>query len=221
MFVDWFFQKARSAKQYCVFTAGFFSVVLAAGAQAVVVNFDDLVLVPSDPEFPCFCDHPLTNEYESQGMIIDGGFLSEYFDPEGEDTVSGPNYLLGSDYLTIKFIGALPTFVSMFVSASHQEAIFFDVFGSDGLVDEQQTDGYAGPDNDTPYRPNQLMTFTSDLGIAAIHIVGFYNLRASAMIDDITYEYAAVPEPSGFALLCLGLLGVVWQRTRYRKSRAE
>ena len=180
-------------------------------ASAVVINFDDLTLVPSDPDFPCFCDYPLTNEYESQGLVIDGGFLAEYSEWD-ENIVSGPNYLMGSNYQQLSVVGALPTFVSMMVSAAHEEAIFFDIFGAGGLIDEQQTSGYAGPYNDTPYTPNQLMTFTSAEGISSIVIEGFYNLRTSAMIDDLTYEYTSVPAPSSLVLLGLGLLGLAWCR---------
>ena len=186
-------------------------LLVSLPTYAVVINFDDLTLVPSDPEFPCFCDYPLTNEYESQGLIIDGGFLAEYWEGH-ENVVSGSNYLLGSIYLQLNFVGTLPTFVSLIVSAAHEEAIFFDVFGAAGLIDEQQTSGYAGPYNDTPYTPNQLMTFTSAEGISSIVIEGFYNLRTSAMIDDLTYEYTSVPAPSPLILLGLGLLGLAWRK---------
>lgn len=188
-----------------------FGLFMALPAHAVIINFDDLTLVPSDPDVPCFCDYPLTNEYASQGLIIEGGFLAEYGE-EDKNTVSGPNYLLGSNYLRLSFVGTLPTFISMIVSAAHEEAIYFDVFGSDGLIDEQQTNGYAGPHNDTPYTPNQLMTFTSAEGISSVVIEGFYNLRTSAMIDDLTYEYTSVPAPSSLVLLGLGLLGLAWCR---------
>ncbi len=194
-------------------SALFLLAFLSGTTHAVVINFDDLTLIPSDPEFPCFCDHPLTNEYESLGLIIDGGFLGEYGE-EYDHVVSGPNFLLGSDTLQLSFVGQLPTFVSMFVSSVREEVIFLKAYGVGGLVDEQQTDGWGGPHNDTPYTPNQLITLASSQGISSIVINGFYNMRTSAVIDDLTFEYANVPGPSPFLLLVSGLLVLGWRKLR-------
>jgi hypothetical protein len=185
----------------------FFSLsLLSSVSHAVLINFDDLVREPGDSEFPCFCDHPLTNEYEAQGLIIDGGFLAEY--DENSAVQSGPNYLLGSNFLTLRFVGTLPTFVSMYVSAASMEKIFLNAWGTDGLIGQQQTEGDSSPDEGTPYVPNQFISFTSATGIASITLEGFYNLRVSSMVDDLTYEYASVPEPTPLMLLALGLLGL-------------
>ncbi|MGM8226663.1 hypothetical protein ACSV5M_08775 [Cellvibrio sp. ARAG 10.3] len=195
----------------------FSSLAFFSGAvHAVLINFDDLTRVPDeDPMQSCFCNHPLTNEYEAEGLIIDGGYLMEYYE-EDPNKVSSPNYLLGSHYLTLSFVGKLPTFVSMIVSAANQEAIYFDVFGTGGLIDEQKTNGWAGPYDNTPYTPNQLMTFNAAEGISSIVVQGYYNLRVSSIVDDITYEYANVPAPSPVILLslCLVLLG-------YRKLKVQ
>lgn len=191
----------------------------SGAAQAVLINFDDLVRVPDeDPMQSCFCNHPLTNEYETDGLLIDGGFLMEYYEDD-ENKVSSPNYLLGSHYLTLSFVGKLPTFVSMIVSAANQEAIYFDVFGTAGLIDEQQTKGWAGPDDDTPYTPNQLMAFKAAEGISSIVIQGYYNLRVSSIIDDINYEYSSVPAPASLWLITIGLLGLAFQRRPFRMTR--
>lgn len=184
------------------------ALLFSGQVNAVVINFDDLVWTPLDP--PCLCDQPLTNEYESQGLIIDGGYLMAY-DPNDDNVISPDNYLLGSDYLRLDFVGTLPTFISMIVNSFHEEAIYFTVYGQEGLIEQQQTDGYAGPVS-TPYRPNQQMTFTHAQGIASIAIHGFYNMRTSAKIDDLTLEYADIPAPSTLFLLLSGLLAMIWMR---------
>lgn len=190
----------------------FLLAFLSGTTHAVVIDFDDLVLDPDHPDYPCFCSHPLTNEYESQGLVIDDGYLSMYSD-EYEYAVSGPNYLLGGNYLRLSFVGPLPTFVSMYVSSFHGEAMFLTAFGADGLIEMQQTSGWAGPDRDDPYTPNQLIAFTSAQGISSIAIEGFYNMRVSALIDDLNFEYTSVPAPASIILLLSGIVILMWRRS--------
>src|ERR1035437_9650726 len=84
--------------------------------QAVTINFDDIPYIPGSGLDPAAFDyHPLTNEYLSRGLQIERGYLAVY----GSDypsPVSQPNYLLGSHFLQFSFVGALPTFVSMYVT---------------------------------------------------------------------------------------------------------
>lgn len=185
-------------------------------AQAVVINFDNLTYVPSDPDFDCFCDHPLTDEYLSQGLLIEDGFLSTYGYRDPVNVVSAPNFLLGGNQLRLRFVGALPTFVSMYVSAGLQDAVFLNAYGDHGLIDSKQTSGYAGPFNDTPYVPKQHVSFASELGISLITLESFYGSRVSADVDDLTFLYGSpVPEPSSLALLSAGLLLILSLRTRH------
>lgn len=203
---------AIGRKKKHILMAIFLSMFFMAGpAKAVLIDFDDLTYVPSDPDFPCFCDTPVTNEYESLGLIIDGGFLLPYQD-WNPNVVSAPNYLLGANSLRLSFVGALPTFVSMVVNAALEEAILFDVYGEDGLLGRHRTDGYAGPDESTPYTPNQLMTLTYAQGISYIVIEGYYHMRTSAAIDDLRFEYTSVPAPATLFLLGLGLLGLTLRK---------
>lgn len=192
------------------------SLLLGVGlnAHAVVINFDDLTLV-SDPVMPCFCDHPLTDEYLAQGLRISEGFLGSYY-PSDSHIVSSPNYLLGGQSLSLSFVGELPTFVSMYVTAPRQDAAYITASGPGGWSEEKQTPGWAGPFLSTPWEPKQFISFESATGIARIDFWSWYYTRTSVDVDDLTYEYASVPEPSSLALLVMSLLGVVC----FRKMKA-
>lgn len=177
-----------------------------ATVHATTISFDDLTYVP-DPDFPCFCDDPLTDQYLSKGLLIDGGFLVPA-DPSG-------NGLLGSNILQLNFVGAFPTFVSMYVSAPNQDVIYLDARGLSGTSIHKQTTGWGGPFDDTPYLPNQLISFNSPDGFNSITLEGFYDLRVEAFIDDLTFTYASgVPEPSSLVLFSIGLFGYVLLRRR-------
>jgi hypothetical protein len=179
-------------------------------AQATTINFDDLTYVP-DPDFPCFCDNPLTDQYQSKGLLIDGGFLVPV-DPSG-------NGLLGSNFLQLNFIGSFPTFVSMYVSAPNEDVIYLDARGASGSVVHKQTTGWGGPFDDTPYVPNQLISFNLLDGCTSITLQGFYDLRVEALVDNLTFTYASdVPEPSSLLLLSIGLAGCLLLRSRVRDS---
>jgi hypothetical protein len=180
------------------------AIGLGSAAQAITINFDDLVYIPGD----CFCDNPLTDQYQSQGLLIDDGYLALTQNlPDSENAVSPPQYLLGGNILQFNFVGALPTFVSMYVSSFFEESIFLNAFDAVGQVTSVKTSGWAGPEDNTPYQPNQYVSFTSPLGFSGITIEGFYNMRVSAAIDNLTYEYASVPEPSSLFMFSVGLLG--------------
>lgn len=176
-------------------------------AKAVVINFDDLVYVPTWPD-DFFGDHELTDEYEDQGLLISGGFLSVWSEGTGP-SVSEPNFLYAGHDLRLKFIGELPTFVSMYVSANSEQAVYLKAFGSSGLIASHTTDGWRGFDTDPPYVPNQLVRFDAHEGISEIFISDFFFRRTGAMIDDLTFTYSAqVPEPSSVFLFGLGLLAI-------------
>lgn len=192
------------------FGAVLFCVLLSlfsVPAKAVVINFDDLVYVPTWPE-DFFGDHELTDEYEDQGLLISGGFLSVWHEGTGP-SVSGPNYLTAGHDLTLEFIGELPTFVSMYVSSSWGQAVFLSAYSSSGLIASHTTDGWKGFDTDPLYVPNQLVSFSANEGISEISVGDFYGQRTGAMIDDLTFTYSAqVPEPSSVFLFGLGLLAI-------------
>ena len=176
-------------------------------AKAVVINFDDLVYVPTWPD-DFFGDHELTNEYESQGLLINGGFLAVWHEGTGP-SASEPNFLSAGHDLRLKFIGELPTFVSMYVSASSGQAVYLSAFDSAGLIASHTTDGWRGFETDPLYVPNQLVNFNALGGISEIHVSDFYGQRTGAMIDDLTFTHSAqVPEPGSVFLFSLGLLAI-------------
>lgn len=186
------------------------ALCLSSTAHAVLIDFDDRAVIHPDPEMQCFCDHPLTDEYLDKGLRIDGGFLV------GETLEDGThqNQLLGSNFLSLQFVGNLPTQISMNISAAFEQAVFLYFYGEDGLLGKIVTSGYAGPISDTPYEENQLITFTSPVGVSWVTLEAFYGLRTGAIVDNLHYEYSAIPESSSLALLLLGVIGIAWRNIR-------
>ena len=188
----------------------------ASCAQATFINFDDILYVPVDPESPNFYDVELTNQYADKGLLVDGGFILSYEGTDPGTVASQPSFLLGSNFLTLSFIGELPTFVGMYVSSSFEESIYLNAYNSSGLVASKNTLGYQpdeNEDNDGGYTPKQYVTFNTSAGISSITVENAYNMRVSAIIDDLTFTRStSVPEPSSVLLLTLGLLGLVVTR---------
>ena len=187
-------------KKYSIIVSLFFAVGHSV-ANATVINFDDLYY---DPEHPEFYGNPVNDQYISKGLVIDGGFLQQYW-PDSDEIISSPNYLLAGLGMRMTFLGEAPTFVSLYVSAWRQEAIFFDVYSDAGLILSKKSKGYSWPDEGAVYEPNQFMSFASAEGIRSINVYGFYGRSTAGEIDDLTFTYG-VPEPSSLVLLGLGLL---------------
>lgn len=182
-----------------------FALCLSSTAQAVLIDFDDRPVIHPDPENICFCDHPLTDEYLDKGLRIGGGFLVGTTFEDG----THQNELLGTNFLSLNFIGALPTSISMNINAAFEQAVFLHFYGENGLLGKVITSGYAGPISDTPYEEDQLVSFTSSAGISFVTLEAFYGLRTGAIVDNLNYEYSLVPESSSLVLLILGVLGIV------------
>jgi hypothetical protein len=199
-------------KFFYSFSTIIFSAILftAGAAQAVLIDFDDIAVIHPDPEYMCFCDHPLTDEYLDKGLLIDGGFLIG----ETHENGTNDNRLLGTNFLSLQFIGNLPVVISMNISAAIEQAVFLNFYGVDGFHHEIITSGYAGPDNDTPYIDNQLVTFASPVGISLITLEAFYGMRTGAIVDNLNYEYTSIPESSSLVLLLAGLFGIGFKAWR-------
>lgn len=202
--------------RYFVFTCSVFLTILSNNVHAVFIDFDDLVYVPEYPEWPHFADTPVTDQYASQGLLIDGGYLLPYYQsPEGElepNAISGPNYLIGGNWLDLNFVGdKLPTYVGMYVGSAY-EAIFLEAYGASGLLGSTYTKGSAPPTWDAPYEPRQYVSFEFAEGIKQIQMWGAFGSRTSAHVDDLTFTYAHVPEPSSFILMCVGVFAIFYKR---------
>ena len=192
-----------------------FLLLMLTGANfshAVVINFDDIKRVHEDPESPSWADQPITDQYASKGLVIDGGWLNSYYE-EDPNILSGPNYLQGGPYFGLKFTGHLPKFVSLIVTSSNRDAVYLNALCGDGSTQFRNTPGYAGSDDDPPFEPNQKISFYSALGISYIDISAFYFRRTSAMIDDLTYHYE-IHEPGTLILFAIGLFALIWKRVR-------
>lgn len=188
---------------------------IAMNAQAVFIDFDDLTYVPPADGGTHFSDMPITNQYESLGLIIDGGFLWTYGSSLDPNFVSGPNYLLGGTAMTFFFVGQLPTFVGMHVFSYRNEAISIVALNASGeRVASVTTSGFGGPDHDVPYVPKEYFTLSAASGISRIDFWGFFHRSTAANIDDLTFTYAEVPEPPLGALFCLGLLLAIYRSRR-------
>lgn len=188
-------------KRVVTSVAVFMSLVFAGNTFAVVINFDDLI--PShDPDYPCFCDYELTNEYADKGLTFHDGYL------DGESLDGGltyQNYLVTGPYGQIIFVGKFPTFVSMLVTSIHNDAIYLSAWGPDGFLETKKTPGFGGPFDNTPPEANFYISFTAEKGIRFIDVSAFYFRRSGAIIDNITYTYTSASEPAPFLLMMLGL----------------
>jgi hypothetical protein len=190
-------------KNIAVLATIIIALLIPTATSATVINFNDLKPVYNE-EFPCWCDNPLSDQYIDQGLLISGAWV----------VGSGPNNgMLTSNWAGLKFVGDLPTFLSMNITSHYGDAIFLEFYGESGYLDTIITSGWLGyEDISTPVIPNQLISFNSDIGIKSVAIHGFFNMRLGADIDNITFTHSAVPEPSSVALISLGLLGLLLRR---------
>lgn len=178
-------------------------------AFAIFIDFNDLKPV-YDPDFPCWCDNPLSDEYLDQGLRVHGAWVNG----DGSE-----NSMLTSDWASLEFIGVLPTFVSMNITSHYGDAILLDAYSTSGFLFSKHTSGWMGlEENSTPVIPNEFITLSSDVGIKSITIQGFYGMRIGASIDNLTFTHASVPEPSSIALIALGLFSLMWRRVRIKSS---
>ncbi|GGY69603.1 hypothetical protein GCM10011613_12430 [Cellvibrio zantedeschiae] len=175
---------------------------IGANASAVVIDFDDRIPI-YDPVFSCFCDNPLSNEYEDKGLLIHEGFLNGESHDGG---VTYENFLITGPYGQLSFVGELPTFVSMRVTSLHNDVIYLSAFGENGFLEMKKTPGFGGPFDDTPAEPNFFVSFAIEEGIKFITIDAFYFRSTGAAIDDLTFTYSSVPEPSSIMLVTLACI---------------
>lgn len=201
----------------------FISLGLVWGtANATFINFDDLpYTIDEYGDGNLLEDHPVTDEYLSKGLLITGGYLGH--DEHNPYISSSPNVLVGSDGFTLNFVEELPTFVSMrtnFIGDYDPGllAIFFDVYGPSGLLFQTHSSGDTGSPDMINAIPNELISFNSPTGISRITMSNYQHRRIAGSIDDLTFEYADVPEPSGLILFGMGIFVFVFRKGRVRKT---
>ena len=201
--------KSGSSLSLAHFGALLLILVMSASSRAVTINFDDITVIHPDPDDICWCDHELTDQYASLGLLINGGWLGESA-PHPDGSLN--NVLIGSDSLGLTFTGVLPLHVSMTINAAFDQSVYLSAYGIDGLLAEIQTPGWAGTEEtSSPYQENYRVDFDLAEGIHHINLGAFYGLRIGAVVDDLTFtsEKTPVPEPSLLILMLTGLLGIL------------
>lgn len=174
---------------------------MSNAARAVLIDFDDLT--PGYPGWPQHDDNNVSDQYLSQGLMIDDAHLAVY-NPESEHIISSPNFLFGGNFMTFTFVGELPVYLGFNISSVFDYANILHVYGPDGLISRRVTTGSTGAEENTPFIPWEFISFSSPTGITHITFEGFYNMRWGSMIDNLTYEYSSVPEPSSLMIFLLG-----------------
>lgn len=191
--------------------------VTPLAANATFIDFDDRVAPPASP-YDCYTIEPcgliLSNEYESSGIIFNGGtsWLVGEVLPDG----SNKNYVFGTNFIGLGFVGILPNFLSFNInSALGAEVSIIRLYNQDGEeFFTHITDGWRGLEElSTPYVPNQFVTIQASERIKGVSFTSFYNHRVGPSIDNLTFEYRNVPEPSLVLLFALGLVGIMFRRS--------
>lgn len=204
-----FCERARSLVFACFF--------LLAGtvANAVTIDFDEL---DRDAYLHDGDLTPLSNEYESLGVVFFGlPYLLRDL-PGVQPAFSSPNFV-GGPGVGFYFVGVLPTYVSLYVSSSTGSRVWVEAAGPNGYDEGWLTDGEVHGmtvvDSDsTPYRPNQFVAFEAAEGIASVSL----SSQGDTAFDNLTFTRpTAVAEPPAVLLLALGLTGLAWQRQRHAR----
>ena len=185
----------------------FLASTLINPVRAAIITFDDIPYVPVDPDWPQFYDVDVTDQYLSEGLLIEGGFLGRRYPVEEHQ--ANPQFLFGSNFMRMIFVGdRLPNYVTMTVSSVFDYANIINFYGPNGHLFEMITSGYAGIDSDNPYRPDQPISFTSATGISEITFEGYFNMRWGTLVDNLKFKSSPqtiVPEPGLLLLFSLGL----------------
>lgn len=195
---------ARTTSGALLFSAlAFFSI---GKAQAITIDFEDLN--PTDfmgGEGEGYT--PLTNQYESLGVIFEGGAYLAGEVGKPFNSVDGPGF-------GFYFIHDLPNYVSMYVGSAGRLKMGVSIYGVNGHLETKITDGGVRGINwedSTPYRDNQFVSFYVEEGISYVHVAS----QQTAYMDNLSFD-VVVPEPGILILFCLGLVIIYLHRRRLR-----
>lgn len=160
----------------------------ANSASALVIDFDDLYY---DPNLFETYSHSIENQYASQGVTFFEAFLEK-------DWHTGNQSAFGLGGFVIRFTGKLPTYVSFGAFSQSIDGLAIDVFGKPG----------GGFDRVViPATISTVVNLSEPTGISEISLHNRQE-RTGMGIDNITIDYASVPEPAPLVLLSLGLIAV-------------
>ncbi len=185
-------------------------VLLASNVSATVINFD------TDSNGVVIAENtPITNQYQDWGVMF-AGFengiavdINAAPDPDGVDAPSPRNVLTNcsdasagcpgnrADLVSIMFDNAVSN-ISLMLDTLGGDSVTFDLFNSNDDLVESLTITSGG----SVFIP---VSFTSS-GIVRIDAFQPNDDWAWAM-DDLSFDAAAIPEPSSFALFAVSLLG--------------
>lgn len=200
------------------YAALFFLMVFALinPARAAIITFDDIPYIPVDPEWPQFSDVVVTDQYLSQGLLIQGAYLGRRYPVE--DNLANPQFLSGWNFMRMTFVGdRLPNYVTMTVSSVFDYANIINFYGPDGHLFKMITSGSTGIEPNKPYRADQPISFTSTTGISEITFEGYYGSRWGTLVDNLKFKPSSrttVPEPGLLLLFCLGIGVLALSRCR-------
>lgn len=184
----------------------FIALLLPLNASAALVDFDDLYS-QYNTEDPAWYANPLNgDEYLDKGLKIYSGYLSG---------TESNLYMFAAPGAKLEFFGDLPNFISMNVTSAYGDAVYLSFFGESSFLSTITTSSQQFPvENGSPAIPNESISFTAATGIKSVSITSYWNMRIRAQIDNLNFSQTTVPEPSALIVMCMGLLGLLFRRTR-------
>ena len=186
----------------CLLASVFFTI---GNAQAITIDFDDLD--PADFYNEGEWATPLTNQYESLGVIFEGGAYVGGTSGEFSNILTGPGF-------GFYFIHDLPTYVSMYVGSADQLKVGVRIYGLNGHIETKITDGWVRGmewEQSTPYRDNQFVSFFAEEGISFVYVAS----QQTAYMDNLSFD-VVVPEPATWLLLGIGAFALSLRCKRYQ-----
>lgn len=182
---------AQYLKNLCGLAFIGFSCAFGVAANAVVIDFDDLVY--SSKPVSAY-DQPIDDEYAAKGVT----FFETYLD---RDITTLNQFAFGLGGLYMRFPDALPTRVSFDLFTESVDGLDVHIFGPDGTTYENLF--VAG---------NTYLSLINPNGITRIELVN-QQYRTVLGLDNLSITFA-VPEPATIVLLVAGLVLISMARRR-------